>query len=162
MDAAGKKAAVAAINGFRAEYQTCLYDAVNLAFEQIKAEGKERRDFTTAVVVLSDGADFGTNLLVKRGEKLMSVVPKSKLPSDVQVMKDNKPVKLGSSITLEELLDLTKFNPEETATRVFTIAYGKDAEPETLDKIARNTRAVMYPSTKGDIERVLKLILQDQ
>src|SRR5207245_1554266 len=81
-----KKTAIDQIRGLRAEYQTGLYDAVGMAFDQIKSE--RRRDYTTAVVVLSDGEDYGDNLLVVRDGKQIAVDPdpkaagRPKLPTD--------------------------------------------------------------------------------
>jgi Ca-activated chloride channel family protein len=59
--------------------------------------------------------------------------------------------------TVEALLKEIKFDPEKSPTRVFTIAYGRDANREVLKKIAEATKAKTYD---GDPKNILK-IFQD-
>jgi Ca-activated chloride channel family protein len=59
--------------------------------------------------------------------------------------------------TVEDLLKEIKFDPEKSPTRVYTIAYGRDANRTVLKKIAEATKAKAYD---GDPKNVLK-IFQD-
>jgi Ca-activated chloride channel family protein len=56
--------------------------------------------------------------------------------------------------TVDDLLKEIKFDPEKSPTRVFTIAYGRDASREVLKKIADATKAKTYD---GDPKNVLKI-----
>ncbi len=61
-----------------------------------------------------------------------------------------------SHMTLEELLNKIKFNGETQPIRVFTIAYGDDAQKDVLKKIADVTQAKFYEGTPQNIVEVFK------
>jgi Ca-activated chloride channel family protein len=56
--------------------------------------------------------------------------------------------------TVDALLKEIKFDPEKSPTRVFTIAYGRDADRGVLKKIAEATKAKSYD---GDPKNILTI-----
>jgi Ca-activated chloride channel family protein len=56
--------------------------------------------------------------------------------------------------TVDALLKEIRFDPEKSPTRVFTIAYGHDADRTVLKKIAEATKAKSYD---GDPKNILKI-----
>jgi Ca-activated chloride channel family protein len=68
----------------------------------------------------------------------------------------------NNSISLETLLpDLRKESGEDTV-RVFTIAYGADADLETLKQISQTTNAKAYDSREpGSIDQVFTAVISN-
>lgn len=64
----------------------------------------------------------------------------------------------NSRMTLNQLLDLIRSDPEKRNVRVFTIGYGKDAKADVLQKIADETRAKFFKGTPENIRQVFKEI----
>jgi Ca-activated chloride channel family protein len=126
MDGNGHRRAGKAIDDLFVDGKTALYDAVEVAFNKVKAEQKDVRDRATAVVVLTDGEDT------------------------------------DSKLKLDALLKTIRFDPEGSATRIFTIAYGADANPGVLKRIAEATRALQFEGTPDNIRRVFKKIYEEQ
>jgi Ca-activated chloride channel family protein len=62
----------------------------------------------------------------------------------------------SSRITKQELLSMLPRNPETEpdVTKIFTIAYGKDADIDTLQEISVTSNARMYKSSLENIEKV--------
>ena len=61
-----------------------------------------------------------------------------------------------SKMKLEELMERIKFNGETRAIHIFTIAYGKDARKDILQKIADATQAKFYVGTPQNIVEVFR------
>jgi len=57
---------------------------------------------------------------------------------------------------LEQLMERIKFNGETRAIHIFTIAYGKDARKDILQKIADATQAKFYVGTPQNIVEVFR------
>jgi Ca-activated chloride channel family protein len=64
---------------------------------------------------------------------------------------DNK-----SKLNLEDLLKKIKSDAEKKSVRVFTIAYGTDANQDILKKIADVTQAKSYEGTPENVRNILK------
>jgi Ca-activated chloride channel family protein len=60
--------------------------------------------------------------------------------------------------TVEDLLKEIKFDPEKNPTRVYTIAYGRDANRDVLKKIAEATKAKSYD---GSDIKTIQTIFKD-
>ncbi len=98
---------------------TALYDAIGVAYEQLKTSAKPGR--ITAAVVLSDGRDQ------------------------------------DSRLSLEALLQRISYRVEAgEGVRVFTIAYGDDADGTVLERVAEATRGRAYRGKTGNIETVFR------
>jgi Ca-activated chloride channel family protein len=61
-----------------------------------------------------------------------------------------------SKMKLDELMERIKFNGETRAIHIFTIAYGKDARKDILQKIADATQAKFYVGTPQNIVEVFR------
>ena len=72
----------------------------------------------------------------------------------VVVMTDGKNEYPADS-DLDSLLDKLTNSGDENGVRVFTIAYGEDADLDTLKKISEATRAAAYDARKP--ESILKV-----
>ena len=62
----------------------------------------------------------------------------------------------NSKTSLEVLMKAIRFDSEQNNTRVFTIAYGEDANKAILQQIADATQAKSYSGTPENIESVFK------
>jgi Ca-activated chloride channel family protein len=80
--------------------------------------------------------------------------PRPDMISAIVVLTDGEDNK--SREKLETLLDKIKVDYEKRTTRVFTIAYGKDANPKVLQKIADVTQAKSYVGDPKSILEVFK------
>jgi Ca-activated chloride channel family protein len=69
---------------------------------------------------------------------------------------DNK-----SKAKLDDLLDKIKYDAEGAPVRVFTIAYGADAQKDVLKKIADSAVGKQFEGTPQTIRRVLRSIFTD-
>jgi Ca-activated chloride channel family protein len=80
--------------------------------------------------------------------------------SAVVVLTDGEDNK--SKLAPDKLLTKVRYNPEGSATRVFTIAYGQEAEPSAqfLKQIAEVTTAEAHTSDPKNIQKVFRKILQ--
>jgi Ca-activated chloride channel family protein len=107
------------------------------------------------------------NSLIAQGE---TALYDSILAAYKQVQEKQAPDKISAVVVLtdgednksklkkvDDLLKEVKFDPEKSPTRVYTIAYGRDANREVLKKVADATKAKAYD---GDPKNVLK-IFQD-
>jgi Ca-activated chloride channel family protein len=61
-----------------------------------------------------------------------------------------------SKMKLEELMERIRYNGETRAIHVFTIAYGRDAKKDILQKIADATQAKFYEGTPQNIVDVFR------
>jgi Ca-activated chloride channel family protein len=61
-----------------------------------------------------------------------------------------------SGMKLEELMERIRYNGETRAIHIFTIAYGKDARKDILQKIADSTQAKFYEGTPQNIVGVFR------
>jgi Ca-activated chloride channel homolog len=61
-----------------------------------------------------------------------------------------------SRMKLEELMERIRYNGETRAIHIFTIAYGKDARKDILQKIADSTQAKFYEGTPQNIVGVFR------
>lgn len=98
---------------------TALYDAINFAFDDLRANADPKH--IRAIVVLSDGQDTAS-----QGINLESLL-----------------VKIG--VTQEE---------GGASIKVFTIAFGDDADPAVLKRIAEATGARSYTSGPENIQKI--------
>jgi Ca-activated chloride channel family protein len=125
----GREELAQAVDAIKAVGQTALYDAIADAHRQLKATAGP--DEMTAIVVLTDGQD--------------------------SVVTDGKDV--GSKVKFDELLKAVAVDNRTNLTRIYTIAYGSDADPDVLKRIADATKAKSYKGTKENIREVVKDIL---
>jgi Ca-activated chloride channel homolog len=63
-----------------------------------------------------------------------------------------------SKMTLEQLLELVRFDNERRTIRVFTIGYGQDAKKDVLTQIADATQAKFYQGDPRNIGAILREI----
>jgi Ca-activated chloride channel family protein len=61
-----------------------------------------------------------------------------------------------SKLKLEELMERIRYNGETRAIHVFTIAYGRDARKDILQRIADSTQAKFYEGTPQNIVDVFR------
>ena len=61
-----------------------------------------------------------------------------------------------SRLKLEQLMERIRYNGENRAIHVFTIAYGKDARKDILRKVAEATQAKFYEGTPQNIVEVFR------
>jgi Ca-activated chloride channel family protein len=61
-----------------------------------------------------------------------------------------------SHMKLAELMQRIQYNGETRAIHIFTIAYGKDARKDILQKIADATQAKFYEGTPQNIVEVFR------
>jgi Ca-activated chloride channel homolog len=62
---------------------------------------------------------------------------------------------------VEDLLPKIKYDPEKLATRIFTIAYGTDANKDVLKKVSDASKAKTYEGTPENIKKVFKTIVSE-
>jgi Ca-activated chloride channel family protein len=101
--------------------------------------------FPRGETALYDATDLAYQYLQER--------PRPEAISAVVVLTDGEDNK--SSLKLDRLLEKIAVDYEKKNTRVFTIAYGSDARPDVLEKIANVTQARSY---KGDPKTILKVL----
>jgi Ca-activated chloride channel family protein len=61
-----------------------------------------------------------------------------------------------STMKLEQLMERIRYNGETRAIHVFTIAYGRDAKKDVLQKVADATQAKFYEGTPQNIVEVFR------
>jgi len=61
-----------------------------------------------------------------------------------------------SRLKLEQLMERIRYDGENRAIHVFTIAYGKDARKDILQKVADATQAKFYEGTPQNIVEVFR------
>ena len=76
--------------------------------------------------------------------------------SAIVVLTDGKDE--GSRLQLDQLLNHIRFDPEHQSIRIFTIAYGNEAETEVLKQIADATQAKFFVGKPENILEVFKEI----
>jgi Ca-activated chloride channel family protein len=96
---------------------TRLYDAVDMAYEVLRAEGDP--DHIRAIVALTDGNDTASNMTLSQ--------------------------------LMEKVGDLSEGG---SATKVFTIGFGRNADTNVLEQIAESTGAKQYQSDPDTIHEV--------
>jgi Ca-activated chloride channel family protein len=79
--------------------------------------------------------------------------PDSKIQA-VVVLTDGEDTE--SKMKLDELMERIRYNGETRAIHVFTIAYGRDARKDILQKIAEATQAKFYEGTPQNIVDVFR------
>lgn len=121
----------AIINSLQPDGPTPLHDATMQVYENLKASGTA--DHIRAIVVLSDGRD--------------------------EQIGANNEILPGSTHTLEEMLNAIQIGDEGgKAIKLFTIAYGADADRETLQRIAHITGGEPFESGPDTIQQVYEQI----
>src|SRR5271157_792600 len=115
----------------------------------------ERANLTTQISSLFAGG--GTALydaIDSAYQQLASAGPGESKIEAVVVLTDGEDTE--SKMKLEELMERIKFNGETRAIHIFTIAYGKDARKDILQKIADATQAKFYVGTPQNIVEVFR------
>jgi Ca-activated chloride channel homolog len=115
----------------------------------------ERANLTTQIDSLFAGG--GTALydsIDAAYQQLASAGPGESKIEAVVVLTDGEDTE--SKMKLEELMERIKFNGETRAIHIFTIAYGKDARKDILQKIADATQAKFYVGTPQNIVEVFR------
>jgi Ca-activated chloride channel family protein len=87
-------------------------------------------------------------------QQLVSAGPGESKIEAVVVLTDGEDTE--SKMKLEQLMEGIKFNGETRAIHIFTIAYGKDARKDILQKIADATQAKFYVGTPQNIVEVFR------
>jgi Ca-activated chloride channel homolog len=87
-------------------------------------------------------------------QQLASAEPGESKIQAVVVLTDGEDTE--SKMKLEQLMERIKFNGETRAIHIFTIAYGKDARKDILQKIADATQAKFYVGTPQNIVEVFR------
>jgi Ca-activated chloride channel family protein len=85
--------------------------------------------------------------------------PQPDLISVVVVLTDGDDNK--SKLELKDLLPKIKYNAEREPTRIFTIAYGDDANQDVLKKVSEVSKAKSYPGTPENIRQIFKAIVSE-
>jgi Ca-activated chloride channel homolog len=62
---------------------------------------------------------------------------------------------------VEDLIPKIKYDPEKLATRIFTIAYGTDANKDVLKKVSDASKAKTYEGTPENIKKIFKAIVSE-
>ena len=115
----------------------------------------ERAKLTTQIDSLFAGG--GTALydsIDAAYQQLASAGPGESKIEAVVVLTDGEDTE--SKMKLEELMERIKFNGETRAIHIFTIAYGKDARKDILQRIADATQAKFYVGTPQNIVEVFR------
>lgn len=115
----------------------------------------ERAKLTTQIDSLFAGG--GTALydsIDAAYQQLASAGPGESKIEAVVVLTDGEDTE--SKMKLEELMERIKFNGETRAIHIFTIAYGKDARKDILQKVADATQAKFYVGTPQNIVEVFR------
>ncbi|NJN66832.1 MAG: transporter substrate-binding domain-containing protein [Chloroflexaceae bacterium] len=121
----------AIINSLQPDGPTPLHDATMQVYENLKTSGSA--DHIRAIVVLSDGRD--------------------------EQIGPNDEILPGSTHTLEEMLNAIQIGDEGgKAIKLFTIAYGADADRETLQRMAHITGGEPFDSGPDTIQQVYEQI----
>lgn len=79
--------------------------------------------------------------------------PESKIQA-VVILTDGEDTQ--SKLKLNELMERIQYNGETRAIHVFTIAYGRDARKDILQRIAESTQAKFYEGTPQNIVDVFR------
>jgi len=87
-------------------------------------------------------------------QQLASAGPGDSKIQAVVVLTDGEDTQ--SRIKLNELMSRIQYNGETRAIHIFTIAYGKDARKDILQKIADSTQAKFYQGTPQNIVEVFR------
>ena len=115
----------------------------------------ERANLTTQIDSLFAGG--GTALydsIDAAYQQLASAGPGESKIEAVVVLTDGEDTE--SKMKLEQLMERIKFNGETRAIHIFTIAYGRDARKDILQKIADATQAKFYVGTPQNIVEVFR------
>lgn len=101
-------------------------------------------------------ADGGTRLYdsIADAYRQLLTQPKQDRINAIVVLTDGQDT--GSERKIDQLLSELQSNVSESGIRVFTIGYGKGANPDVLKKIAEQTRAKFYEGTTQNIRTVLR------
>ena len=116
------------------------------------AQGRATADKTIASLWANGGTALYDAVLAAYDDLQKS--PDSGKISAVVVLTDG--LDTNSKTSLEELMKAIQFDSEKSSTRVFTIAYGDDANKAILQRIADATQAKSYAGTPENIESVFK------
>jgi Ca-activated chloride channel family protein len=121
----------ALIDALQPDGPTPLHDATMQVYEDLKTSGSA--DHIRAIVVLTDGRD-------ERIGEHNEILP-------------------GSTHTLEEMINAIQIGDEGgKAIKLFTIAYGADADRETLQRMARMTGGEAFDSGPDTIRHIYEQI----
>jgi Ca-activated chloride channel homolog len=116
------------------------------------AQGRATAEKTIASLWANGGTALYDAVLAAYDDLQKS--PDSGKISAVVVLTDG--LDTNSKTSLEELMKAIQFDSEKSSTRVFTIAYGDDANKAILQRIADATQAKSYAGTPENIESVFK------
>jgi Ca-activated chloride channel family protein len=124
--------------------------------QDVKMDDKGRKEMTDEINTLIAQGETALYDSVLEAYQRLEKNPAPDKISAVVVLTDGEDNK-SKLKTVDALLKEIKFDPEKSPTRVYTIAYGRDASRDVLKKIADATKAKTYD---GDPKNVLK-IFQD-
>jgi len=114
--------------------------------QDVKMDDKGRKEMTDEIGGLIAQGETALYDSVLSAYQQLQKGPQSDRITAVVVLTDGEDNK-SKLKTVEELLKEIKFDPEKSPTRVYTIAYGRDANREVLKKIAEATKAKSYDSS---------------
>jgi len=103
--------------------------------------------FASGGTALYDSIDAGYQHLAKAPD------PDAKIQA-VVVLTDGEDTQSG--LKLEQLMERIRYNGENRAIHVFTIAYGRDARKDILEKVAEATQAKFYEGNPQNIVEVFR------
>jgi Ca-activated chloride channel family protein len=86
--------------------------------------------------------------------------PQPDMISAVVVLTDGEDNK-SKMEKVEDLIPKIKYDPEKMPTRIFTIAYGTDANKDVLKKVSDASKAKSYEGTPENIKKVFKAIVSE-
>jgi Ca-activated chloride channel homolog len=123
--------------------------------QQDAAVGPERAQLQTQIDSLFAGGGTALYAAVDAAYQHIATAPNqdAKIQA-VVVLTDGEDTE--SKMKLEELMERIKYNGENRAIHVFTIAYGRDARKDVLQQIAEATQAKFYEGTPQNIVDVFR------
>ncbi len=127
---------------------TYAWAATDLVLKNARAQGLQQVDslFAHGGTALYDSIDAAyQHLYERRGERRIQAVV---------VLTDGEDNE--SKLKLEDLMSRVRFDGENHVIRIFTIAYGKDANTRILKEIAEGTQAKSYEGNPTNIAGVFR------
>lgn len=127
-----------------------------LHWSQQNASVKEERAKLTSQIdsLFAGGGTALYDAIDSAYQQLASASPGDSKIQAIVVLTDGEDTQ--SRIKLNELMPRIQYNGETRAIHIFTIAYGKDARKDILQKIADATQAKFYQGTPQNIVEVFR------
>jgi Ca-activated chloride channel homolog len=122
--------------------------------QDVKANEAGKKELKDAIGALFPAGETALYDAVSQGWQSSQEKASPEVISAVVVLTDGEDNR--SKVKLEALLDRIKTDFEKTPARVFTIAYGRDANLDVLKKIADATQAKSYKGEPKTIAEVLR------